>query len=246
MLKARKRIARRTVVAERTAVAEHQPSNDPDSGPADQQASVPEDGSNGHNVERGADYTKLGEHIATVLKTAKEAAERITDEAHNDAERLRERSQEETSTRLAEANLEAAKMLSEADQRRVQTEEASKAARERADTYANEKRREAEAKASKAIADAEQVAARRARAGEERQRTLRENVDLTEKRLEQLAAGLRDLAGRLETLVHPNGVPAPGDDGQTQKGQDALSESLRPSVTAPEAKYAMAPSEARE
>jgi hypothetical protein len=182
------------------------------------------------DVELPLDYTKLGEHVAFMVKAVEIAAEEIREEAQRDAERIREHAQQEATTRVDEANREADKMLTEANRLRAETEEAAKLTRERADAYAEEQRRAAETEASKVIERAEQLEARKAQAEEERRKTLQQDIELTEKRLNQLVAGLRDLALGLETLVDAETPAARGDEDQTSKPEETLDESLRASI----------------
>jgi type IV secretory pathway VirB10-like protein len=170
---------------------------DADSG-ADDTRGLPAD------AEGTADYTELGEHVASVLHAANEAAARIRQEAEEDAERIADASRKEAMATLSEANRDADKLLFEADQRRAEADEAAKATRTAADAYADQQRREGHAEASRLIAEADQEAARRAHAAADRYQTLRDNVARTEDRLDQLVAGLRELAARLDEVLRPD------------------------------------------
>jgi hypothetical protein len=167
-----------------------------------------------------ADYAELGEHVARVLQAANEAAARIRLDAEADAERIAEESRQEATTTLSEANRDADKVLFEADQRRAEADEAAKATRGAADTYADQQRREAQAQASRLIAEADQDARRRAQAAEERHKALTADVVRTEERLQQLVGGLRDLAARLEEVVHPRGSDADSDAADPPPADD--------------------------
>jgi type IV secretory pathway VirB10-like protein len=167
-------------------------------------------GKDRQNSEPPVDYTKLGEHVASVVKAAEVAAERIREEA----------------------NREAATTLSEADRVRAETEEATKRMREGAAAVVEAKRREAEAEAATVIASAKSVEARKAKAAEERLATLQEHIELTEKRLNQLAGGLRNVAVQLEALGEAEGLPVGSGEDQTNIGEETLDESLRASIEA--------------
>jgi len=167
-------------------------------------------GADRQNSEPPVDYTKLGEHVASVVKAAEVAAERIREEA----------------------NLEAATTLSEADRVRAEAEEATKMMREGAAADAEAKRREAEAEAAKVIASAKLVETSEAKAAEERLMTLQQHIELTEKRLNQLAGGLRNVAVQLEDLGEAEGLPVRSDEGQTNIREETLDESLRASIEA--------------
>src|SRR5438046_1331181 len=55
------------------------------------------------------------------------------------------------------------------------------------------------------------------------------SAELSEQRLRQLVDGLRDLAGRLEDMLHE--VPAAsGADGEPPREHESMEESLRPSA----------------
>jgi type IV secretory pathway VirB10-like protein len=167
-------------------------------------------GADRQNSEPPVDYARLGEHVASVVKAAEVAAERIREEA----------------------NLEAATTLSEADRVRAETEEATKMMREGAAGDAEAKRREAEAEAAKIIASAKREETRAAKAAEERLATLQQQIELTEKRLNQLAASLRNVAVQLEALGEAEGLPVRSDEDQTNIGEETLDESLRASIQA--------------
>jgi hypothetical protein len=149
-----------------------------------------------------AEYAALGEHVASVLKAANEAAARIRREAQDDAQRIADASRQEALATLSEAN-HADKVLFEADQFRLEAEEGAKATCAAAEAYAEQHRREAQEQASRLIAEADQEAARRARETAQRYRTLQDDVVRTEQRLEQLVGGLRELASRLEDVLQP-------------------------------------------
>jgi hypothetical protein len=180
------------------------------------------------------DYAELGEHVAGVLKAANEAAARIRQEAAIEAERIAEVSRKEATTTLAEANRDADKLLFEADQRRAEANETAKATRKAADAYAGQQREEAEAHASRLIAHAEQEATQRASVAEKRHKTLEDNIDRTELRLEQLVAGLRELASRLESVVHPNGAGAEkATQSSTEQGDPTAEPNATPATREP-------------
>jgi hypothetical protein len=168
-----------------------------------------------------AEYAEVGEHVAGVLRAANEAAGKILEEAQNDAERIAEATRSEAFATLSNANREADRLLGEADQHRVEADEAARATRQTADAYGEQQRRKAHAQAARIIAEADQEAARRADETAERYQTLQDHVGRTEQRLEHLVAGLRDLAARLDDVLHPGGV----------EDERATSPSLVPAAT---------------
>jgi hypothetical protein len=147
-------------------------------------------------VEAGEQaFAELGQHVATVLATAREAAEKIETEARQEAERT-----------LAEARDKAAQIEAETAEKRSAAFAAAEDVRTRADAYAERKRQEADEAAAAAVARVEREAQERARAVEERQQELDANVERTEERLRTLVARLREVADRLDVLVGPDAL----------------------------------------
>jgi hypothetical protein len=146
-------------------------------------------------------FAELGQHVATVLETAREAAERIEADAQREASVVLERSQEEAAQRLVEARQRAAELEAEAAQGRSEATTIAEDVRTRAEAYAEEKRQGADEAAAELLERTERQAREWARAAEERQQALDVNVERTEERLRKLATGLRELAGRLDVLV---------------------------------------------
>jgi len=183
-------------------------------------------------VELVTDYGKLGEHVTSVLEAAKTAAAKIKQEAGADAQRVADRTRQEAKARLEEARREADKISVEAERVRTDAEKESRETTERANAYSTEKRQEAEAEASAIVARAKREASEHTRAAQERGSTLARNVALSEERLGQLVSGLRDLAGRLEELVHGERATPTGDQPEGPPVEASLEESLHPSAKA--------------
>lgn len=178
-------------------------------------------------------FSELGEHVASVLEKAREAAERIQAEARSEAAQVLERAQADAEERLATARRKAEELEAEAAQARSESNQVAEDVRSRADAYAQEKRQEADDAAAQITARAERLARERARAADERHRALSANVERTEERLRRLVTGLRELAGRLDVLV--------GSDGLTElsalesdPSAPVLDETLRQQVAAGE------------
>jgi hypothetical protein len=150
-------------------------------------------------------FAELGQHVATVLATAREAAEKIEEDARQQAERI-----------LAEARGKAAQIEAETAEKRSAAFAAAEDVRTRADAYGEKKRHEADEAAAQVIAQAEGQTRDLARAAEERQQELDANVERTEERLRKLVASMREVADRLDALV----------------GTDALDEALQRQVEA--------------
>jgi hypothetical protein len=179
--------------------------------------------------EDTADYGKLGQHVTAVLEAANQAATKIRNEARGDAKEIAESAQREAASWLEKARAETEELSHEASRLRVEAEEESRELKERANAYATEKRREADRQASALVSQAKRESAERTRAAQERSAALARNVELSEQRLRQLVDGLRDLAGRLEDMLHE--VPAAsGADGEPPREHESMEESLRPSA----------------
>jgi hypothetical protein len=135
-------------------------------------------------VETGEqEFAELGRHVATVLTTAREAAEK------------------EAAAVLERARAYAAEIEAETAEKRSAAFATAEDVRTRADAYAEKKRQEADEAAAEALARAERQARDLAHAAEERRQELEANVERTEERLRKLVAGLRELASRLDVLV---------------------------------------------
>jgi hypothetical protein len=135
-------------------------------------------------VEAGEQgFAELGRHVATVLATAREAAEKEAAEV------------------LERARTQAAEIEADTAEKRTAAFAAAEDVRARADAYAEKKRQEADEAAAEVLARAERQGRDLARAAEERQQELDASVERAEERLRKLVTGLRELAGRLDVLV---------------------------------------------
>jgi len=179
------------------------------------------------------DYGKLGEHVTSVLEAANEAAAKIQEDARTNAERIAKESQSQARALLLQAQEHAEKLSRESERLHAEAKKESRELTQRAESYVAEKRREAEAESTGILSRARHEASEHARAAQERRSALARDVALSEERLGQLVGGLRNLAGRLEELVHPEAGHAKGDSPVVDQ-DPSLEESLRPSVAAPE------------
>jgi cell division septum initiation protein DivIVA len=171
-----------------------------------------EDGGAGQVEEAeagGQGFAELGQHVATVLATAREAAEKIEGDARSEAATVLERAKAEAAETLSDARDKAAELEAETNEKRSAAIAAAEDIRSRADAYAEKKRQEADEATAEALARAERQARERSRAAEERQQELDSNVERTEERLRKLVNGLRELAGRLDVLVGPDSLLEP-------------------------------------
>jgi hypothetical protein len=177
-----------------------------------------------------ADYGKLGEHVTSVLEAANQAAAKIREEARSTAQEIAERAQREAGTWLEKARAETEKLSHEASRLRIEAEEESLEMKERANAYDTEKRREADRQASALIAGAKREASEHTRAAQERGAALAKNIELSEQRLRQLVAGLRDLAVRLEELLQAAPDASADAAAETRQADESMDESLRRSA----------------
>jgi len=151
-------------------------------------------------------FAELGQHVATVLATAREAAAKIEEDARREAAQVLERAKAEAAKTLADAREKATETEAEAAEKRSAAFATAEDVRTRADAYAEQKRQEADEAVAEANARAERQARERARAAEERRQELEANVERTEERLRTLVARLREVADRLDVLVGPDAL----------------------------------------
>ena len=180
-------------------------------------------------------FAELGQHVATVLATARESAERIVGDARREAAQMLESAKAEAEQTLAQAREKTAELEAETAEKRSAAFATAEDVRTRADAYAEQKRQEADEAAAEALSRAERQARERARAAEERQQALASHVERTEERLRKLVTGLRELAGRLDVLVGSDAlVELVEPERETEVSQPAgLDEALQRQVAPP-------------
>lgn len=148
------------------------------------------------------DYEELGEHVASVLNAAEQAAEQIRSDAQRTAEQTR---------RDAEADAH-----SYAEERRREVDAESE--RRRADAVAD----------ASAIRDTARDAARRvADEGRRRLGELRDDASALERRFESAIDELRDLVSQLDDVVLSRGRGEPAA-APVDPSAPTLDEALRP------------------
>ena len=206
--------------------------NEREDGGAEQvEAAVEEAPEAGERGEVG--FAELGQHVATVLATAREAAERIEGDARREAALVLERARAEATETLSQARDKAAEIEAETAEKRSAAIAASEDIRTRAEAYAEQKRQAADEAAAEVIARAERQARDRTRAAEERQQALDSNVERTEERLRKLVTGLRELAGRLDVLVGSDALVGLVEPEAEDSHPAGLDEALRRQVPQP-------------
>ena len=176
----------------------------------------------------GSDFDRLGGHVSSVLAAAEEAAVLIQEEARQEAERVREQAENEATARAEATREDADATRAEAKRVRSETEEWTKQTRTAAEKYAADRRSEAEAEARTILTAAELQAAAFGKDAERRQQTLKMDISLAEDRLRQLASGLHDLAARLDKLLSKPFAEAEQRE-PTARENDSLIDALGPS-----------------
>ena len=155
---------------------------------------------------------EVGDQVAVILASAKQAAQGLQDSARQEAERIRAEATEEAATRLTDVKREVARRREEGDKLRAEAVAYGKSTREAADRDAAETRRNAEEESAKRRADVEREAREIRRAAErrseeltsealQRQRALVAEAKRSEARLEQLLGVFRTMTSQLEDLL---------------------------------------------
>jgi chromosome segregation ATPase len=155
--------------------------------------------------EEPTPYADVGDAVASVLKAAQEAAERLRDEAQTQARDILERAHGEASARIEELTRESERTRSEA-------EDYARDVRAAVDSYGTQQRRGAEEEARHILADAEEQARATREAAQEmgqqigsearaRYERLHEEVRSLEERRTRIVTDLRELTAQLNDLV---------------------------------------------
>jgi hypothetical protein len=141
----------------------------------------------GHNAretgvehESAPDVTQLGDRVAAVLRAAEEAAEQIRTDAQAAAERITRQADHEAKARLDESRREAVRVLSDAE------------------TQARASREAAEAMVQRIQESARSL-----------EEEVREQERMIRGRMQRYLAGLRDVSGQIEAVLHETERDAP-------------------------------------
>lgn len=184
-------------------------------------------GGPGDAGERGfASPVDLGDHVASVVASAQQAAEQIRAVAVAEAERIRTEAADEANARIEEATRDAEKM-------RTDSGVYSREVRQEADAYAAEKRSEADAYVSRVRAEAEEAARQTREAADQyaqqserdarrRRKILSSEMERFDERLRTLHTVFQGMMSQLETLL-PEDEPREGEQDQ----DDSMEESLK-------------------
>jgi vacuolar-type H+-ATPase subunit E/Vma4 len=182
--------------------------------------------------ESGID--RVGEHVASVLRAAEDAAERIEADARQEAARVVEEARREASEQADAARERVQTATAEAERLRLEAEAWSRQTREAAETYSSERRADGESAASEIVSDAKQRAAAIGEEAERRQQALKMDVSLAEERLRKLASGLHELADRLDELLMPASTITANSDDRELMAHESLIDALAPALESEE------------
>ena len=184
---------------------------------------------------------EIGEQVAGILSSAKQAAQQLRESAQQEAEHIRAEAKRQAAETLDRAKKEWALRREDVDKVRTEADAYGKNTRESADRHAAEMRRKIEEEVAKLRSEAQQEAAdirrgARQKADElaaqtlQRQKALIAEAERSEARLHQLVSVYRAMTSQLEDLLGSERAQASGE--QTAEGGSApvreLDEALRP------------------
>jgi hypothetical protein len=156
---------------------------------------------------------EVGDQVAVILASAKQAAQRLHDSALQEAEHVREEAKRDADARLEVAGQELAERREEAETLRAEADAYSKSMREAADLHAAETGRKLDVELEQRRRDAEREAneirrAAKLRADELASEALRRRgaiiteAERSEARLEQLLDVFRTVTSQLEDVLN--------------------------------------------
>jgi vacuolar-type H+-ATPase subunit E/Vma4 len=176
---------------------------------------------------------EVGDQVATILASAKQAAEQLQLSARDDAKRIRGEAKQEAATRAQALERELAGKREEGAKLHAEAQAYSKRTREAADHYAAETRRRIDKESGKRHQEAEREANEIRTAARQqvetlsseavrRQKALTAETQRSEARLRQLLGVFRALTAQLEDLLGDERATASSADGPN------LEEALKP------------------
>jgi hypothetical protein len=184
---------------------------------------------------------EIGEQVAGILSSAKQAAQQLRESAQHEAERIRDEAKQQAAETLDRVKKESERRREEGGKVRAEADAYSKNTRETADRHATERRRKVEEEAAKQRSAAQQEAgeirrAARQKAEEltaqtlERQKALVAEAERSEARLKKLLGVFQAMTSQLEDLVGSERAEASGEQtaGGGSPPAQALDEALKP------------------
>jgi hypothetical protein len=184
-------------------------------------------------------YAQVGEQVAAVLASAEQAVNQIRESALQEAERLRAETGEKAAATLSEAKLEAERGRRESEKLRADADTYSRGTRAAADRYLAETRLKIDEEAAQRRAEVDkqvrairQAAEQKAKDVEaevlQRQRTLVQELERSEARVQQLLGIFRGMTAQLEGLVSAEPAGQSGDAEREASVDEPLDEALKP------------------
>jgi hypothetical protein len=184
---------------------------------------------------------EVGDQVAVILSSAKQAAQRLQESARQEADSIRAQAEQEAGARHDEAERELARKREEDATLRAEAEAYARSTREAADRHATETRRKLKEESAKQRATAEQEANEIRRAAKrqseqlvseafQRQKGLTAEVKRSEARLEQLLGVFCAMTSQMEGLLEVDRGRVSGEEARAEAAPVAeeLGEALRP------------------
>lgn len=190
--------------------------------PAVDEAPVPAPAPTSAPSRGGRDYAEVGQHVQTVLAAAESAAETLRANAEHEAQRVREAAAKAAQDLREQAAADAEADRGEARRQLAVAKEEARSIRQDAEAYAEVRKREADVQATRVVREAEQKAAEIADAAAERNQVLLNDIELSEMRMREFAANLRDVADRLDAVA----VSSRGDEDVDGEPEEPLDNAL--------------------
>jgi hypothetical protein len=184
-------------------------------------------------------YAQVGEQVAAVLTSAEHAVNQIRESALQEAERLRAETSDKAAAALSEAKLQAERSRRESEKLRADADTYSRGTRAAADRYLAETRLKIDEEAAQRRAEVDKQVRAIRRAAEQkakdveaevlqRQRTLVQEIERSEARVQQLLGIFRGMTAQLEGLVSADPAGQSGDAEREASVDEPLDEALKP------------------
>jgi cell division septum initiation protein DivIVA len=184
-------------------------------------------------------YAQVGEQVAAVLVSTEQAVNQIRESALKEAERLRAETSDKAAATLSEAKLEAERRRRESEKLRADADTYSRGTRAAADRYLAETRLKIDEEAAQRRAEVDKQVRAIRRAAEQkakdveaevlqRQRTLVQELERSEARVQQLLGIFRGMTTQLEGLVSAEPAGQSGAAEPEAPADEPLDEALKP------------------
>jgi vacuolar-type H+-ATPase subunit E/Vma4 len=185
---------------------------------------------------------EVGDQVATILSSAKQAAQELRESARQEAERIREQATTEAAATLVEAEKSMRLKSQQGDKLRAEAEAYSKSIREAADRETAEAHRKLSEETAKRNAEAEREAREIRRAAKqmaeeltnqahERNRALSAQAEQAHARLQQLLGVFRAMTSQLEELLPEERVGQSSGQARDDPPAEQLAAALKPQAS---------------